>query len=356
MPEPKLSLHRKLAQVMYEAERIPKNGTAPQVMGGYKFVQVGDAADFIRKALAEKVLTMMPTAIEVVGIQDRPTKAGGSMTTLDLRVEWTISDGDSGESVTIVSFGAGADAGDKYSGKAMTNAMKYALLAGFLLSTGDDVELGTDEAGRMRREPEPARPSLVAPPPTPERAEVTGLLSIGESTASDGKLRETPTGWTLGFNLTTGPRQWIRVTVVDDMALAMAQDNVDLRPGLPLKVFGPIELVEDHLKDRTIKFRRVTVERIVADEWEYPKSPEAHPRESADAAVVSGPLAPLNVDPALGAASVTGTTPGSGVEGRCGNASPYGDGAACGLPSGHGGLHRHLDDGGAVLASWAIAT
>jgi hypothetical protein len=32
----------------------------------------------------------------------------------------------------------------------------------------------------------------------------------------------------------------------------------------------PIESLEDHLKDRTIKFRRVTVERIVADDWEYP--------------------------------------------------------------------------------------
>jgi hypothetical protein len=45
------SLHRKLAQVMYEAERIPKRGKAPAAMGGFEFVQVGDAADFIRKAL-----------------------------------------------------------------------------------------------------------------------------------------------------------------------------------------------------------------------------------------------------------------------------------------------------------------
>lgn len=103
-----------------------------------------------------------------------------------------------------------------------------------------------------------------------EKVEVTGILSIGESTASDGKLRETPTGWALGFNLTTGPRQWVRVTVLDDMALAMAQDNIELRPGLPLKVYGPIEALEDHVKDRTIRFRRVTVEKIVADDWEYP--------------------------------------------------------------------------------------
>ena len=50
MTEPKLTLHRKLAQIMYEADRIPKNGTAPQAMGGYKFVQVGDAADDLVRA------------------------------------------------------------------------------------------------------------------------------------------------------------------------------------------------------------------------------------------------------------------------------------------------------------------
>ncbi len=112
-------------------------------------------------------------------------------------------------------------------------------------------------------------------PPIVERVEVTGILSIGTSTASDGKLRESPTGWTLGFNLTTGPRQWVRVTVLDDMALQMAEENRELRPGLPLKVFGPIESLEDHLADRTIKFRRVTAEKIVADDWEYP-----HPRQT----------------------------------------------------------------------------
>jgi ERF superfamily len=140
------SLHRKLATIMWEAERIPKNGIAPAVMGGYRFVQVGDAADYIRKALAEKVITMMPTSVRVINQTDRPTKAGGIMTTVDLMVDWTLTDGESGESIVIQSFGAGADGGDKYSGKASTSAMKYALLSGFLLSTGEDTEGDAPEA------------------------------------------------------------------------------------------------------------------------------------------------------------------------------------------------------------------
>lgn len=153
-------------------------------------------------------------------------------------------------------------------GSAITYLRRYSIqaLLGIAAEEDDDGNQAAGNAATFRSRP----PAGTVAPPVLERVEMTGILSIGESTASDGKLRETPTGWALGFNLTTGPRQWIRVTVVDDMALAIAQDNVNLRPGLPLKVWGPIETLEDHLKDRTIKFRRITVERIVADEWEYP--------------------------------------------------------------------------------------
>jgi hypothetical protein len=167
MTEEARSLHRKLAQIMYEADRIPKNGHAPQAMGGFAFVQVGDAADYIRKALGEHVITMMPTGVHVINQADRQTKAGGSMTTVDIITDWTLTDGESGESIVIQSFGAGADAGDKYSGKAQTNAMKYALLMGFLLSTGDDPELG-DTAHTP-----PAAPQRPQPPATPPSGPAT---------------------------------------------------------------------------------------------------------------------------------------------------------------------------------------
>lgn len=166
-PNATLSLHTKLAQVAYEVDRIPKNGHAPREMGGYSFVQVGDAADAIRKALAEKKVTMIPSAIEMLGESEHPTKAGGTMTTVTVRVTWTLTDGDTGETAVIQSMGTGADTGDKFTPKAQTNAMKYALLMGFLLSTGDDPE-GAAIPERESRPPTRAqnghtRPA--APPP-----------------------------------------------------------------------------------------------------------------------------------------------------------------------------------------------
>jgi hypothetical protein len=182
------SLHRKLAQIAYEVERIPKNGTAPAAMGGFRFVQVGDAADVIRKALADHNVSMIPSAIEMIGEVEHPTSSGKMMTTVTVRTTWTLTDADTGETAVIQSMGSGADMGDKAIPKAQSNAMKYALLMGFMLSTGDDPEMAdssdrqtataTSPVSRPPTAPQAARPApprlpppvAPAPPATPAEA------------------------------------------------------------------------------------------------------------------------------------------------------------------------------------------
>lgn len=146
-------LHAKLAQVMEEVGRIPKNGVAPAAMGGFQFVQAGDAADAIRKALASRQVSMIPSGVDVLGESEHPTANGKVMTTLTIRTTWTLTDGETGETAIIQSIGSGADMGDKAAPKAQTSAMKYALLMGFLLSTGDDPEQAdtSDRQQRQRR-------------------------------------------------------------------------------------------------------------------------------------------------------------------------------------------------------------
>ena len=53
---------------------------------------------------------------------------------------YTFTDVDTGEEITTKVAGQGLDAGDKAPYKAMTGALKYALLQSFLLATGDDPE------------------------------------------------------------------------------------------------------------------------------------------------------------------------------------------------------------------------
>jgi hypothetical protein len=53
---------------------------------------------------------------------------------------YTFSDVDSGEEIVAKVAGQGLDPGDKAPYKAMTGALKYALLQSFLLATGEDPE------------------------------------------------------------------------------------------------------------------------------------------------------------------------------------------------------------------------
>lgn len=219
--EAKVTLHTKLAQIMFEAERIPKNGTAPTSMGGYKFVQVGDAADYIRKALSEKSITMMPTAVHVTGESEHATAKGGTMTTLTIVMDWTITDGITGETIVLQSIGTGSDTGDKFASKATTSAMKYALLSGFLLSTGDDIE-NTDTSDRQAQRPVGQHATAPDRPPLVRRTGENGL--VGKAAASgtqDFQLRETPDGWVLPFRVKEGNRAGQIVIAHGELALAL---------------------------------------------------------------------------------------------------------------------------------------
>ncbi len=289
--EPTRSLHRKLAQVMYEAERIPKNGTAPREMGGYPFVQVGDAADYIRKALAEKIITMMPTAVHVVGQQDRPTKSGGNMTTVDLVTEWTLTDGESGESITIMSFGSGADGGDKYSGKASTSAMKYALLTGFLLSTGEDSEGSKMPEQRSIAEgfaPAPPKPDPVRVLTRADEPELvgswsgTGAIGVKKTGTADGLLRESPEGAVVVCTFTTTDEQKVpQIIFRGSLALDVLDAAGSDLNGLVCTVEGEMYRVPFYVgpqKDIPRPFDRLEVKRIHTTSWTLPEpEPETLP-------------------------------------------------------------------------------
>lgn len=216
-------LHAKLAEVMAEAERIPKNGKAPAAMGGFPFVQVGDAADFIRKALGTRGVSMLPTAVEIVGQKEHATSKGGTMTTVELRVTWTVTDGETGESAVLQSYGVGADTGDKYSGKAMTNAMKYALLAGFQLSTGDDVE--THDTSDRQSAPADAggeRMDLIG------IDTLSGTIGKGGSDRYQCEWRESPQGPVIGFAVKGSEKSYPQVGVMGDIAATLHASGEEL--------------------------------------------------------------------------------------------------------------------------------
>jgi hypothetical protein len=279
-------LHAKLAEVMAEVERIPKNGTAPPAMGGFKFVQVGDAADVIRKALGDRQVSMLPSAVEVIGEREHETQSKKVMTTLTIRQTWTLTDAETGESATIQSIGAGADTGDKSAPKAMTAGMKYAILTGFLMSTGDDPEM-TDTSDRQTRpEPQLAGDEQVTLIGVDT---LTGDVKKGDAARYRADWRETPDGPVIGFALKRkGDKDFPQVGVMGNIARALFATG-DFPTGAELvgqhiSLKGRFYAVRAVLDDGSLgrAYTRVIVgqsdkDYIEVGDWRIPPATEANP-------------------------------------------------------------------------------
>jgi len=128
MPE-SLSLHQRLHAVMKEIAHIPK-----ETKQGMRYAIVS------HDAVTEKVKPLLVK----YGILCYPTELfisqEGNRTSVQLKMRFQNVD-EPMESIDVPSAGYGIDDQDKGPGKAMSYAVKYALLKTFNLETGDDPDL-----------------------------------------------------------------------------------------------------------------------------------------------------------------------------------------------------------------------
>ena len=156
-------LAQKLARVLAEVHRVPKNGRND--FHNYDYVTESDLVDHIRDKLAEQGVAIFPSVRDskVVELEDH-RKRQTFLTTVTLDV--TLIDGESGDLMTTTWIGQGLDPADKGYYKAYTGALKYFLLKTFLISTGDDPE--REEAVQAPAPQRPQSPRLVRPEPARE--------------------------------------------------------------------------------------------------------------------------------------------------------------------------------------------
>lgn len=164
-------LVRKLAEVMLEVERVPKNGR--NEFHRYDYATEADIADAVRKSMAVRSLMLIPS-VEKTEWETTTTPKGGTQKLCTLTVRFRIMDGESGEHQDFTIMGQGQDSGDKATYKALTGAEKYAMLKLFLIPTGDDPE--ADSAPAQRHAPQQTqRPQTQTQAGTPgarEQAEI----------------------------------------------------------------------------------------------------------------------------------------------------------------------------------------
>ena len=136
-----LNLREKFAEVRRRLGYVQKRGHNER--HNYNYVTAADLAGSVGDILAELGVVVIPQ------LQSISTETPRSSSDRIARVvmNYRFVDARSGEELTVRVAGEGADAGDKAPYKAMTGALKYALLQSFLLATGDDPE---DERANSR--------------------------------------------------------------------------------------------------------------------------------------------------------------------------------------------------------------
>lgn len=156
-------LYAKIAYVMGQVQHVPKNGV--NTFHNYRYTREVDLTEHLRPLMAELGLVVLPCATSDLRIIESPDGKVSSRVTL-VYYEFKFVDADTGEAVVVPVWGGGQDGQDKGPYKALTGAMKYALMKTFMVPTGDDPEATDGEgsstaqpARRSEPKPEPPKPA-----------------------------------------------------------------------------------------------------------------------------------------------------------------------------------------------------
>ena len=140
----RLNLRQKLAEVRRRIGYVQKRGHNERF--NYSYVTAADIAGSVGDLLAELGVVVIPR-LEEISYESAGVNRGDAIRMARVVMAYTFADVDSGEEIIAKVAGQGLDPGDKAPYKAMTGALKYALLQSFLLATGDDPEDDRLDAG-----------------------------------------------------------------------------------------------------------------------------------------------------------------------------------------------------------------
>jgi len=132
-----MTLRQKLGEVRRRIGYIQKRGYNER--NNYTYVAAADIAGTVGDILAELGVVVIPRLESITYEPNTPGRTD-SVRIARVIMAYTFTDVNSAEELTARVAGEGLDVGDKASYKAMTGALKYALLQSFLLATGDDPE------------------------------------------------------------------------------------------------------------------------------------------------------------------------------------------------------------------------
>lgn len=164
-----MKLFKKIPLIMAEVGHISKDRRNQQQ--GYSFRGIDDLYQALQGPLAKHGVFFAPTIINQTR-EERTTKSGGALIYTILTVKFTFYD-EEGATFECATIGEAMDSGDKSANKAMSAALKYALLQIFCIPTDEDND-----------------PENHSPSPGPKK--VASWTDISKSKAPDMPSENTP--------------------------------------------------------------------------------------------------------------------------------------------------------------------
>ncbi len=129
-----MSIYKQIPAIMAEVGAIEKNRKGQGI--SYAFRGIDDIYSALQPLLAKHKVFYAPNVISQVREQ-RESKSGGVLTYSILTVEYTFFAED-GSNFKLVTVGEAMDSSDKSSNKAMSAALKYAMLQLFCIPTEEE--------------------------------------------------------------------------------------------------------------------------------------------------------------------------------------------------------------------------
>ena len=147
-------IYAKIPAIMADAEAITKS--RKNVQQGYAFRSIDDLYNSLHGVFAKHGVFFTTRVVNATR-EERQNRNGGVMIYTMLEVEFTYYAED-GSSVSSVVIGEAADSGDKSCNKALSAAMKYALMQMLLIPTAEerDADYQTHEFKAKETVAEPA--------------------------------------------------------------------------------------------------------------------------------------------------------------------------------------------------------
>ena len=146
-------IHQAICAVMAEVGAVGKD--RKNESQGYKFRGIADVYRACQHVMAKHGVHVVPTKVSRDVVTERESSKGGRLFHVRQRVEFHFYAKD-GSAVSCTTTGEAMDSGDKASNKAMSAAMKYALIQTFCLPEEDpdiDTESASPEVSAKAPEP-----------------------------------------------------------------------------------------------------------------------------------------------------------------------------------------------------------